>query len=296
MKSRGVVRDTGSAPLRVGVDEEGCKESALLSRMPGCGIFQCEKKEFDAFDVVINKAGETKSLEGAVEQLKFVCPASNSHLQLQRNIEAALKKAGYTVVLRARSKQRASESAAATAISRPSRSAGSARPDPRRATITACLLLGATAANAIRPVVVNGPVNMRVREWDIPTLGSRPHDAHAGRDGSIWWTGQYANRLGRLDPTTSAAHEYVLQTPSSGPHGLVGDADGNIWYTGNGNGTIDAYGAAKLQTGKSVEHLDGWPNARPRGYNDVRYEIAGDVARGYTDSAEERQVIGGDLE
>ena len=47
---------------------------------------------------MINKAGEAKTLEGEVEHLKFVCPASASHLQLQRNAEAALKKSGYTVV------------------------------------------------------------------------------------------------------------------------------------------------------------------------------------------------------
>jgi OOP family OmpA-OmpF porin len=81
-----------------GVDENDCKPSPLLSRMTGCGVYQCEKKDFDAFDVVINKASETKTLEGEVEHLKFVCPANTSHLQLQRNAEAALKKSGYTVV------------------------------------------------------------------------------------------------------------------------------------------------------------------------------------------------------
>ena len=81
-----------------GVDENDCKPSPLLSRMTGCGVYQCEKKEFDAFDVIINKASETKTLEGEVESLKFVCPATTSHLQLQRNTEAALKKSGYTIV------------------------------------------------------------------------------------------------------------------------------------------------------------------------------------------------------
>ncbi len=80
-------------------------------------------------------------------------------------------------------------------------------------------------------VVIPGTVEVNIREWLLPTLGQRPHDPLAMRDGSIWWTGQYANRLGRLDPTTSAAHEYPLQTPNSGPHGLVEDAGGNIWYT-----------------------------------------------------------------
>ena len=85
-----------------GVDEEGCKESALLSRMPGCGIYECVKKDFDAFDVVINKAGEMKNLEGSGEQMKLICPANQSALQLHRNVEAALKKGGYTVVFSGR--------------------------------------------------------------------------------------------------------------------------------------------------------------------------------------------------
>ena len=85
-----------------GVDEEGCKESALLSRMPGCGIYECVKKDFDAFDVVVNKAGEMKNLEGAGEQLKLICPAATSQLQLHRNVEAALRKSGYTIVFSGR--------------------------------------------------------------------------------------------------------------------------------------------------------------------------------------------------
>ncbi len=85
-----------------GVDEEGCKASALLSRMPGCGIYECSTKEFDAFDLVINKAGEAKSLEGAGEHQKLICPASQSQLQLLRNVEAALKKSGYAVVFSGR--------------------------------------------------------------------------------------------------------------------------------------------------------------------------------------------------
>jgi OOP family OmpA-OmpF porin len=81
-----------------GHDEEGCKPSALLSRMPGCGIYECSKKDFDGFEAVINKAAETKTLEGELEALRLICPANASPLQLARNAEAALKKSGYTVV------------------------------------------------------------------------------------------------------------------------------------------------------------------------------------------------------
>ena len=98
-----------------GVDEDECKgkDTALLSRMPGCGLYECSKKEFDAYDLVINKDGETQTHEGAGEQLNYVCPATASPLQLLRNAEAALRKAGYTVVFTG--KHQSSDSPAVTA-------------------------------------------------------------------------------------------------------------------------------------------------------------------------------------
>ena len=93
----------------------------------------------------------------------------------------------------------------------------------------------------VRPVpeavVIPGPVDVSITEWLAPTLGSRPHDPLAAADGSIWWTGQFASKLGRVDPTTGAMREFPLP-PDSGPHGLVEDDDGNIWYTGIGQNYI----------------------------------------------------------
>jgi len=51
-----------------------------------------------------------------------------------------------------------------------------------------------------KPVIVPGPINVRFKTWNTPTPGSRPHDPLATPDGAIWWAGQFANRLGRLDP------------------------------------------------------------------------------------------------
>ncbi len=81
--------------------------------------------------------------------------------------------------------------------------------------------------------VIAGPANVSFQEWTLPTLGQRPHDPLAARDGSIWWTGMFANVLGRLDPKTGQMKEFPLTTPRSGPHGLVEDKDGHIWYTAN---------------------------------------------------------------
>ena len=62
-------------------------------------------------------------------------------------------------------------------------------------------------------VMISGPVHVTITEWLAPTLGSRPHDPLAASDGSLWWTGQFANRLGRVDPRSGALKEYPLKNP-----------------------------------------------------------------------------------
>src|ERR1043165_834142 len=49
---------------------------------------------------------------------------------------------------------------------------------------------------------ISGPVESTIKQWPVPAPGSRPHDPLAARDGSIWYTGQLANTLGRVDPKT----------------------------------------------------------------------------------------------
>jgi virginiamycin B lyase len=82
-------------------------------------------------------------------------------------------------------------------------------------------------------VLVPGPAKVSMKAWKAATPGARPHDPLAAKDGSLWYTGQMANVLGRVDPKTGKVKEYPLKTAHSGPHGLVEDPQGNIWYTGN---------------------------------------------------------------
>ena len=100
-------------------------------------------------------------------------------------------------------------------------------------------------------VVIPGPAQIAIKMWPVPTPGSRPHDPLATKDGSIWYTGQLANVLGRLDPKTGEFKEYKLKTPHTAPHGLVEDGDGNIWFTGNGAGLI---GKLDPKTGNVTEY------------------------------------------
>lgn len=89
-----------------------------------------------------------------------------------------------------------------------------------------------------KPVVLDGPARVNIREWTAPTLGSRPHDPEPGPNGTIWWTGMFANVLGRLDPKTGEMKEYPLKTAASGPHGLEFDSAGHLWFTANYKGYI----------------------------------------------------------
>src|ERR1700732_1210702 len=76
-------------------------------------------------------------------------------------------------------------------------------------------------------------LEVKIREWQVPTKGAHPHDPAVAPDGSLWFTEQMVSKLGRLDPATGNFKEYPLKGENDGPHGLVADRDGNIWYTGN---------------------------------------------------------------
>jgi len=100
-------------------------------------------------------------------------------------------------------------------------------------------------------VLVPGPAKVSMKAWQAATPGARPHDPLAAKDGSLWYTGQMANVLGRVDPKTGKVKEYPLKTAHSGPHGLVEDKQGNVWYTGN---TGSLVGKLNPKTGEVTEY------------------------------------------
>ena len=108
-------------------------------------------------------------------------------------------------------------------------------------------------------VLLKGGARVDIAEWAVPTDGSRPHDPLMARDGSLWYTGQFANLLGRLDPRTGDFREYPLKTPQSGPHGLVEDSQGRIWFTANSKGYI---GMLDPKTGDVKEYPLGDAEAK----------------------------------
>ncbi len=122
----------------------------------------------------------------------------------------------------------------------------------RRAWLIAIPLILFGTYALLRTAAANGgDLKVTIREWDVPTPNSRPHDPAVAPDGTLWFTEQMANKLGRLDPQTGKFQEFPLKTPNSGPHGLVADREGNIWYTGNSESLI---GKLDPKTGEVTEH------------------------------------------
>ncbi len=78
-------------------DAAGCKDHALLTRIPDYWIQSCVQKQFDAY-AFMSGANKTTKVEGQFWNIRYQPPASlatkPSTLQLLRNVENAVKQVG----------------------------------------------------------------------------------------------------------------------------------------------------------------------------------------------------------
>lgn len=117
----------------------------------------------------------------------------------------------------------------------------------------------AAAVAFVRAAPPADTVDVQIDEWMTPSKPPYPHDPVVAADGSVWYTGQRANVVGRFDPATQQFKEFALPTPNSGPHGIIPDRDGNIWYTGNAAALI---GKIDPKTAKITEYKMPDPKAK----------------------------------
>ena len=92
----------GSASLRAqDQDAEGCKDSPIITRMPGSTIHSCENKEYEQKKMPISKDQDgnvkEKIVEGEYHSWDYGTREGVSEIQVFRNFETALKKAGFTL-------------------------------------------------------------------------------------------------------------------------------------------------------------------------------------------------------
>jgi outer membrane protein OmpA-like peptidoglycan-associated protein len=83
-------------------DAENCKDSPIITRMPGSTIHSCENKEFEQVKVPVAKDKDgnvtEKTLEGEYHSWDYGTREGVSEIQVFRNFETALKQAGMKIV------------------------------------------------------------------------------------------------------------------------------------------------------------------------------------------------------
>jgi OOP family OmpA-OmpF porin len=84
-------------------DAEGSKDHPLISRYPGSYISHYLTKEFDEFTLPLGKLTDDKftknqHLEGKITRIVYVAPAGRSVVEVFRNYQGALNKAGFTTL------------------------------------------------------------------------------------------------------------------------------------------------------------------------------------------------------
>ncbi|MEY2396382.1 MAG: OmpA-OmpF porin, family [Acidobacteriaceae bacterium] len=82
-------------------DAEGCKDSPIITRMPGSTIHSCENKEYEQAKMPADADGAEKEVEGEFHSWDYGTREGVSEIQVYRNFETALKKAGFTIVFQA---------------------------------------------------------------------------------------------------------------------------------------------------------------------------------------------------
>src|SRR5437763_11687442 len=82
------------------LDAEGCKDSPLITRMPGSKINSCDNKEFEeaSFPLAPDADGNSRveKVVGEYHYWDYGTREGMSEIQIFRNIEAALKRAGFS--------------------------------------------------------------------------------------------------------------------------------------------------------------------------------------------------------
>jgi virginiamycin B lyase len=70
-----------------------------------------------------------------------------------------------------------------------------------------------------------------VVEFEVPTPDASVRGIAVTPDGDIWFTENFANKIGRFDAAGGLVGEYAIPTPKSGARCIVAMADGRLFFT-----------------------------------------------------------------
>ena len=100
-------------------------------------------------------------------------------------------------------------------------------------------------------LLLAGPALAEKAEYFPVTAGDHPHDVAPAPDGTVWYTGQRAGVLGRLDPKTGKVERIPLGEGSA-PHGVIVGPDGAAWVTDSGLNAI-------VRVDPATKEVKTWP-------------------------------------
>src|SRR5260221_11033968 len=105
-----------------------------------------------------------------------------------------------------------------------------------------------------------------------------PHTLLFDRSGTLWFTAQNANVIGRLDPSSGEIKLLTPPTPKSRPYGMAFDSKGALVVVQFGVNSVARVDPATLQI-REFKLPD--PGARPRRISITRDDVVGktDTAR-----------------
>jgi YVTN family beta-propeller protein len=95
--------------------------------------------------------------------------------------------------------------------------------------------------------------------YGYPSGSNSPYEIAAGPDGALWFTNEFENSVGRIDPTTGAVTTYTGVGINS-PNGIAAGPDGALWFTNTGNnsiGRVTTAGVVTNYTGAGISHPYG---------------------------------------
>ena len=95
--------------------------------------------------------------------------------------------------------------------------------------------------------------------------GDHPHDVAPAPEGTVWYTGQRAGVLGRLDPKTGGVERIPLGKGSA-PHGVIVGPDGAAWVTDSGQNAI-------VRVDPISKEVKAWPLPADGGYTNLNTAI-----------------------
>ena len=92
---------------------------------------------------------------------------------------------------------------------------------------------------ATAAVAAHAQVSVPINEFSVPWgREGRPRDPAVAPDGNVFFVGQEASYIARLDPRTGQFKKYEIDA-SAHPHNCIVDPQGQVWFSGNTNGTLN---------------------------------------------------------